>query len=137
MLWEALDSNNEASHIVLVRQMLSTFIITTYIRSPFESGLVHFTAVLRFNSETRQLHTAKNYSYLVAGMVYCVQVISVKHLLPPAQREQQGLVERNHYLNLRKRFLADKSFSPTSQLLSLLAYGKFISINTSNAGNAF
>ncbi|KAF9729764.1 hypothetical protein PMIN01_12628 [Paraphaeosphaeria minitans] len=137
MLWEALDSNDEAGHIVLVRRMLSTFIMTTYIRSPFESGLVHFAAVLGFDSETRRLRTAKNYSYLVAGMVYCVRVISVEHLLPPAQREQQGLVERDHYLDLRKRFLADGSFSPTSQLLSLLAYGKFIGMNTGNAGNAF
>lgn len=53
--------------------MLAAFIFEPYVRSPFESGLIHFMAVLGYDTELDRLRTAKNYAYMVAGMVYCVR----------------------------------------------------------------
>ncbi|KAL5372453.1 hypothetical protein PMIN06_012138 [Paraphaeosphaeria minitans] len=137
MLWQMLDEENEEAQLSALLQMLSAFIFTSYIRSPFECGLVHFMAVLGFDAEMGRLRTAKNYAYMVAGIVYCVRVIGVKYLLPSALREEQGAGERDRFLVMRRQFLADGSFSPMSQLISLLAYGKFVSMNAGNTGNAF
>ncbi|KAF2178763.1 hypothetical protein K469DRAFT_675267 [Zopfia rhizophila CBS 207.26] len=84
-----------------------------------------------------RLRTAKNYSYMLAGVVYCTRVIAVEALLPSAEREAQGEVDREEFLRKRKDYLGDGSYSPMSEMLSLLAYGKFVALNTGNSGNAF
>jgi hypothetical protein len=39
-------------------------------------------------------------------------------------------------LKHRENYLADGSYRPMSEALSLLAYGKYIALATGNAGNA-
>ena len=136
-LWRGLDGDDQAGCMANLREMVGNFILTPYVRSPFESGLVHFAAVLGFDPEARRLRSAKHYSYLVAGVIYCMRVLGVELLLPSAERECQGEVEREEYLEGRRQRLVDGSFSPMSQLLSLLAYGKYIAMNSGSAGNAF
>jgi hypothetical protein len=38
---------------------------------------------------------------------------------------------------MRREFLADGSYSLISEILSLLAYGKHIAMNSGSSGNAF
>lgn len=38
---------------------------------------------------------------------------------------------------MRKRYLADGSYSPISEIINLLAYGKHAALNEGNAGNAY
>jgi hypothetical protein len=40
-------------------------------------------------------------------------------------------------LQHREKYLADSSYSPISEALSLLAYGKHVALAASNAGNAY
>ncbi|KAH8696999.1 hypothetical protein GQ44DRAFT_718575, partial [Phaeosphaeriaceae sp. PMI808] len=47
--------------------------------NPFTSGLIYFLARLRL---------AQDYSYILAGIVYCIRVLSAKILLLAAWREQ-------------------------------------------------
>jgi hypothetical protein len=101
----------------------------------FDSALVHFLAVLGIDAKMGRLRTANHYSYVLAGMVYCVWVLGAKILLPSQDREQQGDPERQRFLQMRRDFLADGSYSAMSTMLSLLAYSKFIALNTGNAGS--
>jgi hypothetical protein len=49
--------------------------------------ILYFLAVLRINEETRQLQEANDFSYMLAGMVYCIQVIATEIILPLEERE--------------------------------------------------
>jgi hypothetical protein len=56
----------------------------------FKSPLLHFLAVLGIDGETRRLRKANDFSYILAGVVYCARVLSAVILLPSAKREEQG-----------------------------------------------
>jgi len=74
---------------------------------------------------------------MLAGIVYYIRVIAVEALLPSAMRKEQGDSDREGFLQKRKEFLADGSYSPMSEMLSLLAYRKFVALNAGNSGNAY
>jgi superfamily II DNA helicase RecQ len=136
-LWLALDSGDPAAQIDALLNSLSSFILTSYGNVALSSGLVQFLAVLGIDTETKRLRTAKNYSYMLAGMVYCVRVLGVEKLLPAARRNEQTEEDRDMFLDMRKKYLADGSYSPMSEMINLLAYGKHAALNEGNAGNAY
>ncbi|KAF2179191.1 hypothetical protein K469DRAFT_801490, partial [Zopfia rhizophila CBS 207.26] len=74
---------------------------------------------------------------MLARVVYYTRVIVFKALLPSTEREKQREADQKGFLQKRKNYLADGSYSPMSEMLSLLAYGKFVALNTRNSGNAF
>jgi hypothetical protein len=117
--------------------MFALFFFTVTGDKPFTSGLVHFLAVLGINSDTNRLRTAKNYLYILASVVYCMRVLSVEHLLPSVSRDEQTDEDRERFLQHREKYLADGSYSPMSEALSLLAYSKHVALAASNAGNAY
>jgi hypothetical protein len=119
-LWQMLDidadndnAQREAQLEVLLNLLVSFFFTLTGDK-PFSSGLVHFLAVLGIDSDTNRLRTAKNYSYMLAGVVYCMRVLSVEHLLPSASRDEQTDEDRERFLQHREKYLADGSYSPMS-----------------------
>jgi len=130
-----LELDDEEMQMENTLKLLASFIFQTVGDRPFSSALVHFLAVLGIDEEMNRLRTADNYSYMLAGVVYCVRVLAMEALLPSARRDEQGEVERKHFLRKRRHFLADGSYSPMSTMISLLAYGKSIALNTSNAGS--
>lgn len=135
-LWAALDGESENRQLDALLRVLSSFIFESTGDNPFSSGLVHFLAVLGIDKDMGRLRTAKNYSYMLAGVVYCTRVIAAEALLPSTTRKEQGDDDREAFLQKRKDFLADGTYSPMSEMLSLLAYGKFIALNAGNSGNA-
>jgi hypothetical protein len=68
---------------------------------------VQFLAVLGIDTETKRLRSAKNYSYMLAGMVYCVRVLGAEKLLPAARRDDQTEEHRDQFLEMRRDYLAD------------------------------
>ena len=118
-------------------QFSASFIFRNISNSPFNSGLIHFLAVLGINEELRRLRTANDFSFMLAGVVYCARVLAVEWLLPSAEREMQGDAERAEFLDRRKQFLADGSFSPMSTMISLLAYSKAVALNHNNPGSIY
>jgi hypothetical protein len=136
-LWRSLDEDNKDAQMDALLASLCSFIFTKYSSNPLTSRLVHFTAVLGIDTEMDRLRTAKNYSYMLAGMVYCVRVLAVEKLLPAEQRDEQTDDNRKHFLEMRKKYIADRSFSPMSEMISLLAYSKYIALNAGNVGNAY
>jgi hypothetical protein len=117
--------------------LLSSFILTSYSNVALSSRLVQFLAVLGIDTKTKRLRTAKNYSYILAGVVYCTQVLVAKKLLPAAGRNDQTEEHRNQFLKIRRKYLANRSYSPISKIISLLAYSKHAALNEGNAGNAY
>jgi uncharacterized transporter YbjL len=69
--------------------MLTLFFFTLTGNKLFSSGLVYFLAVLGINSNANCLRTVKSYSYMLAGVAYCMRVLSVEKLLLSARREEQ------------------------------------------------
>lgn len=136
-LWDVLDGNDKDAQIEALLEALVSFLFESTGDKPFSSGLIHFLAVLGIDTEMDRLREAKHYSYILAGMVYCVRVLGVEKLLPVAQRDEQTDEDREHFLLMRRKFLADGSYSPMSEMISLLAYGKFIALNTGNSGNVY
>ncbi|KAK1919463.1 hypothetical protein P3342_013202 [Pyrenophora teres f. teres] len=103
----------------------------------FSSRLVQYLGVLGIDTQTNCLRTAKNYSYMLAGVVYCVRVLAVEKLLPAVERDEETEEDRDAFLELRKKYLADGSYSLMSAMLSLLVYGKHAALNEGNASNAY
>ena len=147
-LWEVLDRDADAkdeaqrsaqrdAQLKVLLNLLTSFFFTTTGDKPFSSGLIHFLAVLGINSDTNRLRTAKNYSYMLAGVVYCMRVLSVEKLLPSACRDEQTDEDRERFLEHREKYLSDGSYSPMSEALSLLAYGKYVALAAGNSGNAY
>lgn len=136
-LWLTLDGRDEGAHVDALLAVLAAFIFEPIVHTVFDSGLVHFLAVLGIDAEMDRLRTAKNYSYMLAGVVYCVRVIGVEALLPAGERDEQGVEERERFLEKRRQFLADGSYSPMSEMISLLAYGKFVALNAGNSGSVY
>jgi superfamily II DNA helicase RecQ len=136
-LWESLEGDDEEEQLSALLDVLASFILVSVGDQPFRSGLVHFLAVLGIDAETDRLRTAKNYTYMLAGVVYCMRLLSVEKLLPAAQRDEQTDEDRERFLQMRRQHLADGSYSPMSEVLSLLAYGKFVAMTAGNSGNAY
>jgi hypothetical protein len=80
------------------------------------NGLLHYLDVLGIDTETGRLRTAKNYLYMLAGIVYRVRMLVVEKMLPAAQREEQTVKNRDRFLEMRKNHLADGSYSPPPPL---------------------
>jgi hypothetical protein len=136
-LLQALDSDDVDDHIERMLRLSAAFVLQSVGDEPFNSGLIHFLAVMGIDAEMGRLLTATDFSYIPAGFVYCMRVIAVETLLPAAQRAEQGDGEREGFLQARRQFLSDGSYTPMGAMLNMLAYGKDIAKNTGNAGNTF
>ncbi|KAE8821992.1 hypothetical protein PTNB85_10552 [Pyrenophora teres f. teres] len=62
---------------------------------------------------------------------------TVKKLLPAVERDEETEEDRDAFLELRKKYLANGSYSPISAMLSLLAYGKHAALNEGNTSNTY
>ncbi|KAF2741591.1 hypothetical protein M011DRAFT_374516, partial [Sporormia fimetaria CBS 119925] len=141
-LWYKLDGNDKdeaqcEAQLTALLDVLASFIFHSVGGQPFRSGLIHFVAVLGIDAETKRLRTAKHYSYMLAGMVYCMRVLGVEKLLPSAHRNKQRDEDCKRFLQQRENYLADGSYSPMSEAISLLAYSKHIALVAGNSGNAY
>lgn len=136
-LWLALDGTDREGQLDALLASLSSFIFTTYGDKLLMSGLIHFTAILGIDADMLRLRTAKNYSYMMAGMVYCVRVLGVEKLLPAAYRDEQTDENQENFKAIRTEHLADDSYSPMSEMLSLLAYSKHIGLYAGNSSSVY
>jgi hypothetical protein len=100
----------------------------------FKSAILHFLAVLGIDEEINRLRQANDFSYMLAGVVYCVRVLAVEIILPSTEREDQNEEDDRHFRQVRGEYLADGSYSVMSKMLSMLAYGKHLAMNHGNSG---
>ncbi|KAK1914347.1 hypothetical protein P3342_007593 [Pyrenophora teres f. teres] len=107
---ELFTGDEEAFQTTALLNSLASFILTGYGSDEFSSGLVQYLGVLGIDTQTNRL---------------------------PVERDEETEEDRDAFLELRKKYLADGSYSPISAMLSLLAYGKHAALNEGNAGNAY
>jgi len=120
----------------LLMKVYQAFIFHQWTGGEYESGLVHYCAVLGIDADAHRLRRASDYSYMMAGMVWCVRVLASAILMPPTEREVQRTDPRwrEQFMEGRRLFLTDGSGTPMSVMLSWLAYGKYITMNSGNEG---
>jgi superfamily II DNA helicase RecQ len=100
----------------------------------FKSAILHFLAVLGIDEEINRLRQANDFSYMLAGVVYCVRVLAVEIILPSTERDDQNEEDDKRFRQVRGEYLADGSYSVMSKMLSMLAYGKHLAMNHGNSG---
>jgi hypothetical protein len=98
---------------------------------------MQFLAILGINGEIGRLRIAKNYSFMLVGVVYCVRVLSIEKLLLVGGYNDQTEADRENFIKIREKYLVDGLFSPISKIINLLAIGKYIRLNAGNSGNVY
>ena len=73
---------NMNSWVETMLELYKTLILGKFITSEFECPLVHFCVVLGIDGENGQLQRVVAYSYMLAGVVYCVRVLFAEIILP-------------------------------------------------------
>jgi hypothetical protein len=137
-LWKAVEQVHGREVQARALQAVFQALIFQHVRGDvFQSALLHFLAVLGIDDDTGRLRQANDFSYMLAGVVYCVRVLAVEIILPSAERAQQSHDDDKKFRTLRDEYLSDGSFSVMSKMLSLLAYGKNLALNHGNAGSVF
>jgi hypothetical protein len=81
-----LDNSDAAAQTNALLNSLASFVLTSYSSDEFSSSLVQYLAVLGINTQTNRLRTAKNFSYMLASVVYYVRVLAAEKILPVAKR---------------------------------------------------
>ncbi|KEF50790.1 uncharacterized protein A1O9_13158 [Exophiala aquamarina CBS 119918] len=125
----------QPAKIDAMKKFFTQFIFHKVGGDKFRSGLIHFTAVLGIDEENRRLKEPLNFSYILAGLTWDMRVLGVELLLPSSKRERQ-LKESSwgdRFLRWRQEYLSDGGGTPMSELINLLAYGKYVALNSSNA----
>lgn len=134
-IWTAIQSAWEVEEqLRVVLDFFRELIFRTVRGTIFDSTLMHFLAVLGINEETNRLREGNDFSFMLAGVIYCTRVLAVEILLPAAERDQQTSDDDKYFREQRAAYLADGSYSAMSKMISLLAYGKYIALNHGNAG---
>jgi hypothetical protein len=137
-VWAIIKSGSSPKKQMLaVRNFSKSFIFQNMLHDRFKSLLIHFLALLGIEEDLGRLHKANDYSYMLAGMTYCVRAIGVEILLPARKRKQQHDAATRNFLQNRKVYLCDGEYGVMTEALSLLAYGKTISRMHTNEGMAF
>jgi hypothetical protein len=85
------------------------------------------------NWQKHREHTLPN----IFRLLTCVRVIGLETLLPASQRDTQTEQDRDCFLEMRHRYLADGTFTPISEMVSMLAYSKHTGLTASNSGNVY
>ncbi|KAH7336022.1 hypothetical protein BKA66DRAFT_435488, partial [Pyrenochaeta sp. MPI-SDFR-AT-0127] len=118
-------------------EVFTLFIFYNLGDRPLSSRLIYFLAVIGINVDIGRLRTIKNYSYILARVVYYIRVLSVEKLLPSALRKENLDRDRKRFLKIRKQYLTNSAYSPISEAINILAYRKFITLTAGNSSNAY
>jgi len=64
-------------------------------------------------------------------------MLTIEKLLPAAQRDKETDENCDYFLAKRQKFLTNRSYSLISEIISLLAYSKLVTLAASNLGNTY
>lgn len=112
--------------------MMSMIMQSLKGRDLFDSPMIHFATVLGIVEDENRLRRGEEYSYMLAGFMYCIRVLFVEDALPAATRREQTGEDIDRFLELRRKHLVVGSYGPCSFLIKMLGYGKTMSIQKSN-----
>ena len=72
---------------VAVHEFIQAVIYQNVRGDNFCSPMLHFLAVLGIDEEMGRLRKANDFLYVLAGIVYCVRVLTVEDILPSTSRQ--------------------------------------------------
>ncbi|KAI9763633.1 MAG: hypothetical protein M1840_000347 [Geoglossum simile] len=143
--WEcpALASNEEETELIEgIETEIMQFCLQV-LQHRFQTGAVHenplifFTAVLGIDEKTMTLRSPQFYTRFLAGLVWVNKLLLLEYALPSKAWPNLKLPARDEYpdfgirlAEVRGMHLVDGSYSPQSEILSLLAYGQFVAKQT-------
>jgi superfamily II DNA or RNA helicase len=134
-LWRALSPSCCMESPEMVMLEFFRHVLFQHVRvDVFESPLLHFLAVLGIDEDTHRLREGNDFSFMLAGIVYCCRVLGVEIILPKTFRRGETAEDDRRFLELRLKHLADGSFSPMAEMISLLAYSRHCAFNHANSG---
>jgi hypothetical protein len=100
-VWSTIESGaSPKKQMLAIRNFSKSFIFQNMLHDRFKSPLIHFLAVLGIEEEFGRLRKANDYSYMLAGMTYCIRAIGVEILLPAKKRRQQHDAATRNFLFL-------------------------------------
>lgn len=67
---------------------------------------LHFLAVLGIDEDTHRLREGNDFSFMLAGIVYCCPVLGVEIILPKKFRRGMTAEDDEHFLELRPKHLS-------------------------------
>jgi hypothetical protein len=76
------NGEEEAVQLATLLAFVETFVFSKVYHEPFDCPTVHFLVVLGIDEENDRLRTGNDYSYRVAGLVYCFRVFALEAVLP-------------------------------------------------------
>ncbi|KAF8846480.1 hypothetical protein BDZ45DRAFT_552726, partial [Acephala macrosclerotiorum] len=131
---ESLESEeNENTQVPKMSALIMSMILQSLKNCDrFDSPVIHFAAILRIVENENRLRRSNEYSYMLAGFMYCVRVLFVEHTLSVATRADQTAADIDRFLELRNKYLVVESYSPCSFLIKMLKYSKTMSIQKIN-----
>ena len=136
ILYNTMCDNNQPQQtkIEAMRRFFSQFIFHKVGGDKFYSALIHFMAVLGIDEENCRLKELINFSYILAGLTQDMRVLGTKLLLLAAKWERQlnEPSQAERFLEQRQEYLSNGGGTPMSELINLLAYRKYVVLNSSN-----
>jgi hypothetical protein len=76
------NSEEEAAQLATLLAFVETLVFSKVYYEPFDCPTIHFLVVLGIDEENDRLRTGNDYSYRVAGLVYCFRVFALEAVLP-------------------------------------------------------
>jgi len=93
--------------------------------------------MLGINEKSLTLRQPQDYTRYLAGLVWVNKLLLLEYALPSKAWPELDLLARDEYPDFGKRlhevrsaYMVDGSYSPQSEILSLLAYGQFVAKQT-------
>ena len=142
----------EANHIVnenpidsIAEQLFKLCI--SFLTQRFQQGeephspLLHFVGVLAIDRTTRRFGTAYRYTPMLAGMIWVGRLLLLEYAIPKREYKTLQWPSRQYYddhgwrlEDIRRQHMIEGSYSPISNLVGLLAYGKYVAKTEERAG---
>ena len=105
------------------------------------SPLIHFCGVLGIDWKLGRFREAGSYTPYLAGMVWIGRLLLLEYALPSGRYEASGWPARDYYGDhgwrleeVRWEWMLEGSRSPLDNMISLMAYGKYVAKVTGRAG---
>jgi hypothetical protein len=105
------------------------------------SPLLHFSAVLGIDVKNGRFQEPGNYTPMLAGLIWVGRLLLLEYALPKREYKSLNWPSREVYNDyglrlehVRQGHLIEGCYSPTSDIISLMAYGKYVAKQQGKTG---
>jgi hypothetical protein len=132
--------------VAVMRLIISLLCQDTSQLLVYESPVMHYLAIRGINTHTKAFYPSFRYTPYLAHMLWIIRLLMLELAVSEQGWPQIGLLSRKEIgavagavaeriHDIRKQHLCEGSFSPTSSILSQLAFGQKLNRNSSAEAN--